>query len=182
MFCPSATTITAGTLAAVSALAIANSIPPAGATPLRFIVALDDEPPITEVGLSVTDVGVGVLTVSVAVRAAVSSAMALMVTAVSETTGVVVSEKVAVVVPAAKTNVSGTVAAELLLLMETVVPLAGAGPLKVIVPVDDAPRIVEIPAFSFLSRLAIDGRSEQIRITLGNNSSKLIEDFRVSAN
>src|SRR5438046_1180807 len=133
--------IVAGTLRTPSALEIANSIPPAGAAPLRFIVPLDDEPPTTDEGLNVADVGTGVFTVRVAVRAAVSSAMALMLTAVSDTTGIVVIEKVAVVVPSARSKLSGTVAAALLLLSETVVPPDGAKPLKVIVPLEDVPPV-----------------------------------------
>ena len=54
-------------------------------------------------------------------------------------TGTVVAVKVAVVAPAATVTVGGTVAAGLLLVRVTMAPPAGAGPLRVTVPVEGLP-------------------------------------------
>ena len=54
---------------------------------------------------------------------------------------VVVTVNVAVVLPAATVAVAGTVAAVLLLDRATEIPPLGAAPLKVTVPVDEAPRL-----------------------------------------
>jgi hypothetical protein len=62
------------------------------------------------------------------------------VTAVSEATGLVVAEKVAVVAPAGTVTVAGTWAAPVLLEVKlTTAPPAGAGLSRATVPVDDTP-------------------------------------------
>ena len=67
--------------------------------------------------------------------------MPLIVTAVSTLTTLVVTVNVAVVAPAATVTLAGTVAARLLLDKVTTAPPAGAGPLRVTVPVDGLPPI-----------------------------------------
>lgn len=63
-----------------------------------------------------------------------------MVIAAALATGLVLTEKVAVVAPAATVALAGTCAAAVLLLDNvTTAPPVGAAPLRVIVPVDDAP-------------------------------------------
>lgn len=66
--------------------------------------------------------------------------VAVMVTFVEDVTVFVVTVKVAVVAPAATVTFAGTVATEVLLLERvTAMPPAGAGPLRVTVPVDGLP-------------------------------------------
>ena len=67
-----------------------------------------------------------------------------MVTAVVETTGLVVAVKVALDAPAATVTDAGTWAAAVFELVKvTTAPPAGAGPLRVTVPVEDAPPTTE---------------------------------------
>ena len=66
----------------------------------------------------------------------------VIVTPVLAVTGRVVTEKLAVVAFAATVTLAGTVAAAVLLLDRvTVIPAAGAGPVKVTVPVEDVPPV-----------------------------------------
>ena len=58
-----------------------------------------------------------------------------------EVTEVVLTVKVAVVLPAATVTEAGTVAAALLLESETDTPPVGAAPLNVTVPVDEVPPV-----------------------------------------
>ena len=64
-----------------------------------------------------------------------------MVTAVEEATRLVVTVKEALVALAATVTLAGTVAAGLLLVKVTTAPLAGAGELKVTVPVEEVPPV-----------------------------------------
>src|SRR3954466_14894296 len=67
-----------------------------------------------------------------------------MVTAVDVVTAVVVIVKLAVVLPAATVTLPGTVADELALDNTTDAPPAGAGALKVTVPVEDVPPATDV--------------------------------------
>src|SRR5437867_9781758 len=65
-----------------------------------------------------------------------------MVTTVEEPTGVVLTVKVALVLPAGTVTLAGTVAAPVLLLDKlTTAPPLGAGPLSVTVPVEELPPV-----------------------------------------
>lgn len=68
-----------------------------------------------------------------------------MVTEVLLATGIVVTVKVAVLVFSATVTLTGTVAADVLLLDSvTTAPPAGAGPFSVSVPVDEPPPLTEV--------------------------------------
>ena len=65
---PAATVTLAGTCAAAVLLLVrVTTAPPDGAGPVKVTVPVDDVPPITEVGLRVTEVSVAAVTVRVAV-------------------------------------------------------------------------------------------------------------------
>jgi hypothetical protein len=65
---PGATVTLAGTCAAAVLLLVrVTTAPPDGAGPVKVTVPVDDVPPITEVGLRVTEVSVAAVTVRVAV-------------------------------------------------------------------------------------------------------------------
>ena len=65
---PAITVTLAGTCAAVVLLLVrVTTAPPVGAAAAKVTVAVDDVPPITEAGLSVTDVNAEAMTVKVAV-------------------------------------------------------------------------------------------------------------------
>ena len=99
-------------------------------------------PPITVVGLRVTELNVAGVTVNVAVL--VVPKVPEMVTEAVLATGLVVTGNVAVVAFAATITLVGTCATAVLLLDSvTTAPPAGAGPLNVTVPVDDLPPTTE---------------------------------------
>jgi len=113
--------------------------PFAGAIPLIVTVPVEEAPPITEDGLNATDTRTGGLTVSAAV-AVPTGAVPVIVTFVGEATAKVVTVNVVDVDPAGTDTLATTVAAFVLLeLSVTVVPLVGAGPLRVTVPVEETP-------------------------------------------
>ena len=67
-----------------------------------------------------------------------------MVAVVDELTAVVVTVKVAVVLPAATVTLAGTVAEVLLLDKETEMPPVGAAAFRVTVPVEGLPPVTEV--------------------------------------
>jgi hypothetical protein len=152
----------AGTLAtAVLLLERVTRAPPVGAGPLSAKVPLEGDPPITLFGLSVSEVRVGPeagggVTVRDAVR--VTPAWeAEIVTDVELATAIVVTWNVPIAVPAGMVTLAGTVAADVLLLeRETTVPPAGAGPLRVTVPVDG------LPPFTLVGLSASEDRTGEL--------------------
>ena len=139
---PAATVTLAGTVAAdVLLLVSVTAAPPAGAAPFKVTVPVDEVPPVTLVGLSVTLEGVGALTVRFT-DFVVPLSSAEMLTVALAVTGVVVIVNVALVAPAATVTLAGTVAADVLLLPSvTAAPPAGAAPFKVTVPVEEVPPV-----------------------------------------
>jgi hypothetical protein len=138
---PAGTVTLAGSQAAPSLTDSMTVAPPAGAGPLSVTVPVEEAPPTTVVGFSVSDESVAAagVTVSEAVRAT-PLYDAEIVTDVDELTGLVLTAKVAVVAPLATVTLDGTVATLVLLLeSDTTAPPLGAGALKVTVPVDEFP-------------------------------------------
>jgi len=141
---PAATVTLAGTVAAeVRLLERVTTAPPVGAGPESITVPVDGESPLTVVGLTVRELIVGAVTVNVAVWAV--PRVPVIVTELFVATGLVVTVNIAVVAFAATVTFAGTRAAAVLLLERvTTAPLAGAGPFKVTVPVEDVPPITEL--------------------------------------
>jgi hypothetical protein len=139
---PAATVTSDGTVATVVLLLDSETTaPPLGAGALRVTVPLDEFPPITLVGLTLSALTEGGVTVRDAVRVT-PSCEPEMVTEVEVPTGLVLTVNVAVVAPLATVTLAATVATAVLLLdSDTRAPPLGAGPLRVTVPVDDVPPI-----------------------------------------
>lgn len=135
---PAGTVTLAGTPAAALLEDNFTTMPPAGALPLRFTVALDEAPPATVVGLSVTREMLGTLIVKFA-EAVVPEKVAVTVASVLVATGVVGIEKVAEVAPAGTVTDAGTFAADELLDSVTTTPPAGAACGSVTVPFEVPP-------------------------------------------
>ncbi len=112
--------------------------PPVGAAESRVIVPVELTPPTTVVGDITRVFTLGAVTARVAVCVA-PFPTPVIVAVVSAATATVVAVNVALDAPAGMVKLDGTVTADELLLRETTVPPAGAGPLIVAVPVDDAP-------------------------------------------
>src|SRR5437016_2791752 len=131
LICPAGTRTVGGTVAtAVLLLARPSVRPPVGAGPLMVTVAVEAVPPITLVGFSATAVGVGASTVRLVIIPA-PLANTLMSAVTSVAVGVVLIWNVALVWPASTMTEAGTEATGLPLEIVTVMPLAGAGPLRV---------------------------------------------------
>src|SRR5882672_12812841 len=137
---PAATVTLAGTVAAGLLLESVTCAPPAGAGPFSVTVPVEEPPPVTLAGLTVSDETAGGSTVSVAVRVAPPED-AERVTGVDAATAPVVTLNVALVAPAATVTLAGTVAAGLLLESVTCAPPADAGPFSVTVPVEEPPPV-----------------------------------------
>ena len=104
---PAAIATLAGTWAAAVLLLDRVTVAPlAGAGPLRVTVPVELFPPITELGLLLTEERAAALTVSVVVR--VTPYVPEMVTEVFAETGVVVIVNVALLEPAAIVTLTGT--------------------------------------------------------------------------
>ena len=147
---PAATVTLAGTLAAWLLLDSITCAPPAGAGPLSVTVPVEDPtPPTTLLGFKVSEETVGRgggITVSEADRLTPPKD-AERVTVVEVDTVLVLTVKVALVLPAATVTLAGTLAAPLLLDSATCAPPAGADPLSVTVPVEDCEPPVTLVGF-----------------------------------
>jgi hypothetical protein len=141
---PPATVTLAGTVAAAVLLLLSvTTAPPAGATALSVTVPVDEAPPVTVLGLRVTELTTGAFTPSDAVLVTLLE-VAEIVTAVLVATGLVLIVKATVVAPAATVTLAGTVAAAVLLLLSvTTAPPVAAAPFRVTVPVDEAPPVTD---------------------------------------
>lgn len=145
----------------------ATAIPPVGAGAVSTIVPVDPDPTTTEAGFSERLTG---LTTGRIVRTAVLVTpfwLAVIVEFVVEVTDVVVTVKFAVALPAATVTLAGAVAG-LLLESATIIPPAGAGPLRVTVPVEEAPPVTWAGfTETSLSVIALAGVTvrEAVRIT-----------------
>jgi hypothetical protein len=142
---PAGTVTLAGTVATeVRLLESVTTAPPAGAGPLSVTVPVEGVPPRTLLGLRVREDSVGAVTVNVA-RRVVPRYVAEILGEALLATGLVVTVNVTAVVPAATVTLAGTWAAEVLSLAKvTTAPPAGAGPLRVTVPVDGLPPTTEV--------------------------------------
>ena len=148
LVCPACTLTLEGTVATdVLALESVTVAPPEGAAALRVTVPLELFPPVTLVGLRVSDESVTEddegLIVSVACWEVLPS-VAVIVAVVIEETNVVVTVKLALVDPLATVTLLGTLALELLLLRVTTVPPEGAAALRVTVPVELFPPVTVV--------------------------------------
>lgn len=136
---PAAIEIVAGTGSAVESVdANATEMPPVGATEPRFAVKRTCLPPMTFAALATSVESTGELMVSVADLLDAPS-VAVMTGETTLATAAVVTVNVAEVAPCATVTVAGIVAAALLDASVTTLPPAGAGAVRVTVPVDDAP-------------------------------------------
>ena len=144
---PAATVTLEGTVATdVLLLESATCAPPDGAGPLSVTVPVEEFPPVTLVGLNVSEVRVGVggaagFTVSEAVLVTPAK-VAEIVTVVDALTALVLTVNVALVAPSATVTLEGTVATDVSLLESaTCAPPDGAGPLSVTMPVEEFPPV-----------------------------------------
>src|SRR5207249_4273925 len=128
----------------------ATCAPPAGAGPLSVTVPVDDcAPPVTLVGFRVSEETVGSgggITVSEADRLT-PQRNGERVNLVDAVTALVLTVKVALVLPAAPALPARRSSDLLLLDSATCAPPAGAGPLSVTVPVDDCAPPVTLVGF-----------------------------------
>jgi hypothetical protein len=139
-----ATVTLAGTCAAAALLLErVTTTPPAGARPFRVTVPVEEVPPITTLGVRVTELNAAAKTFNVA--AFVEPYVPEIANAVLAATALVITVKVVVVAPAATVTPAGTSATAVLLLDRvTTAPPAGAGLLSVTVPVEEVPPRTEV--------------------------------------
>ena len=143
LLAPAATVTLAGTVAFVLLLDKAIITPPLGAALLKVTVPCELLPPVTLVGLSVSEdklAGGGAgRTVRVAVRVTPLNAAEIVTLFVVATAAVLIA-KVALVAPEGTVTVAGVEATEELLLVKvTTAPALGAALLSVTVPCDIPP-------------------------------------------
>lgn len=116
----------------------ATTAPVGGAEPVSVTVPVELLPPITELGVRVTDERVAAVTVRVAVALALK--VAVMTEVVLDATPRLVTINVLELLPAGTVMLAGTVAAiVLLLLSDTTAPPVGATPFSLTVAVELLP-------------------------------------------
>ena len=140
---PAATVTLVGTVAAdVLLLASATTAPAAGATALKVTVPIEAAPPVTLVGLRLSDKRVIAGLMMRLADLVTPLYVAEIVTVLDAATGFVEIVNAALVVPAGTVTLAGTVATVgLLLESATIAPLAGAAVFRVTVPIEAAPPV-----------------------------------------
>jgi hypothetical protein len=150
---PAGTATLAGVETAELLSDIATTIPPSGAGAFNVTIPVEVLPPLTLLGLTdKVEIDTG-LTVKVAVFV-VAPRLAVMVTAVEAVIGVVLTTNVADVAPANTVTLTGTVAMGLLSVNVTIVPPAGAAPLRFTVPFEETPPITVVGLRDIVERTA----------------------------
>jgi hypothetical protein len=139
---PAAKVTEAGTVAAALLEDRLTTLPPVGAMPVRVTVPVEPVPPVTEVGLIVTDESCGGFTVSAALNDPLKEAP-MLTTAVVLTARVVMVKCAEVVPDGMVTEEGGVATTELVVDSVTTAPVNGAGPFSVTVPVLEAPPMTE---------------------------------------
>ena len=137
---PAGTVTVAGMEAAPLLSESATCAPPAGAGAVRVTVPEAPVPPVTLVGLTLTAETAGGNTVRVTLCVPPPEE-AVMLTLVDALTGLVATLNVALVAPPGTVTFGGTEAAPLVLESATCAPPAGAGPLRMTVPVTAVPPV-----------------------------------------
>jgi hypothetical protein len=176
---PAPTVTLAVTVAtAVVLLLRLTTAPPDGAAPVNVTVPCDVFPPVTLVGLSDSADSVGCAVPGVTVKTApqlVFNTAKILIAFVALTL-VVVMLNVVLLPPAGTVTVDGTTAAASQLEIATEAPPAGAGPLRVTVPVDDAPAVTVdglsvsdvtptvTPGFTVTPTLAVDAPNAAVMV------------------
>jgi len=128
---PAATVTEAGTTTPGLLLVKVTLIPPAGAGPVRLtLFNVAGEPPTTDVGESATESNATGLTVSTAVLVTPLYAAEIVTITVAETDEVVIVKAGEAVALAATVTEAGTTTPALLLVRVTLIPPAGAGPVR----------------------------------------------------
>lgn len=134
-----------GTCAAEMLLLFSETAAPVGgAAPFSVNVPVELAPPVTVLGLRVSDVRDATVTVRELLLVLVPSVPEIE-TVTDDATPLVVIVNVALVEPAGINTLAGTCATDVLVLCKlTTIPPAGAAPLKVTVPVDGFPPTTEV--------------------------------------
>lgn len=134
-----------GTCAAEMLLLFSEAAAPVGgAAPFSVNVPVELAPPVTVLGLRVSDVRDATVTVRELLLVLVPSVPEIE-TVTDDATPLVVIVNVALVEPAGINTLAGTCATDVLVLCKlTTIPPAGAAPLKVTVPVDGFPPTTEV--------------------------------------
>ena len=140
---PAATVTVAGTVADEELEDRPTEKPPVGAGPLSVTVPVEETPPMTDVGATLTALTVGGTIVKVAELVLVPR-VAVIEAGVLVATPVVVIVNVPVIDPDGTVTVAGTVAAALLDVRLTTVPPVPAVAPSVTVPVDDVPPVTDV--------------------------------------
>jgi len=151
---PTGTVTLAGTVAQLMLDESVTTVPPVGAGPLMVTVPVDEVPPWTEVGFTLTLTNAGGVIASGAVSVVPARVAEMVAFAVLET-AVVRIVKVAVVCPADTVTEpeTGTVALALFEDRVTTVPPLGAAALSVTVPDADVPPTTEAGVTPTLTRV-----------------------------